>query len=480
VTAHRHSILLASLLVTGCTVGPDFETPQPTMPTAWYGAAEQPTEGGISVTTPEPVELIRWWTSFHDPLLDSLVTRALTANLDLRQAEARIREARAARTAVVAGLWPQLDVSASYTRTSAPAVAGSRNLYQAGFDASWELDVFGGVRRDIEAADADIQVAIEDQRDVLVSLAAEVAANYLDLVGTRRQIAIAEQNLVSQRKTEELTRRRQQGGFVSGLDLANAQAQVDTTRSVIPSFEALAQQSIYSLGVLLGEQPEALLGELDAAGEIPGVPPVVPVGLPADLLRRRPDIGRAEAGLHAATARVGVATADLFPKIALTGSAGVLGPHLSSLDHWSNRFWSVGPSISWPVFDAGRLRALVDVQDAREEQAFLAYQKTVLNALQEVESALVAFAKEQEHHSAIDGAVTANRRALELATQLYTQGETDFLNVLNAERSLFVTEDALVQSDRAIALDLVALYKALGGGWELDAGSGADTTSPAP
>jgi NodT family efflux transporter outer membrane factor (OMF) lipoprotein len=432
--------------------------------------------------TTQPVaaaDLVNWWHTFNDPELDSLVARAVQSNLDLRQAESRVRQARATRGVVVAGFWPTVDVSGSYTRSGngrGSAVQGSSNgsgnistsqdLYRAGLDASWEIDVFGGVRRDIEAAEADIQAAVEDRRDVLVTLTSEVALSYLDLRGFQRQLEIARENLNAQQYSADLTRRRQRGGFVSGLDVANADAQVATTLSQIPALEQLARQAIYSIAVLLGQQPGSLVEELSTTAPIPPVPGAIPVGLPSELLRRRPDVRRAEAQLHAATARIGVATSDLFPKFALTGSLAVQDTKVKGLANWNNSFWSFGPSVSWPLFDAGRIFSNIEVQNAVQEQALLTYQRSVLVAFQDVENALVAEAQEQLRRAALIDAVDANRRAVDLATRLYTHGQTDFLNVLTAQRALFASQDALAQSDRTVATNRVALYKGLGGGWE--------------
>jgi NodT family efflux transporter outer membrane factor (OMF) lipoprotein len=322
------------------------------------------------------------------------------------------------------------------------------------------------VRRAVEAADFDLQATVEDERDVLVSLAAEVAVAYVELVGARREAAISLQNLEAQGRTADVTRRRHTGGFASALDVADAEAQMATTRSTIPQLEAAARQALFALGVLLGQAPASLDAELADAGEIPAVPESVPAGLPSDLLRRRPDLRRAEAELHAATARIGVATADLFPKFALTGAIGVSADRLTGLDRWSNRSWSIGPSFTWPVLDFGRIRAAIEIEDARTEFALLAYEKTLLNALQEVESALVVYAKEQERHQALADAVAANLRAVDLATRLYTQGQSSFLSLLISQRSLYASQVALVESDQNQATDLVALLKALGGGWE--------------
>jgi NodT family efflux transporter outer membrane factor (OMF) lipoprotein len=328
--------------------------------------------------------------------------------------------------------------------------------------------VFGGVRRGIEASEADLAAEVENRRDVLVTLTSEVALNYIDLRGLQQQIAISLENLKAQEYSADLTRRRFRGGLVSALDVANAEAQVATTQSQIPLLQASAQRAIFSLGFLLGREPGALLEELSSDRPLPPIPQEVPVGLPSDLLRRRPDVRRAEAQLHAATARVGVATAELFPRFSLTGAVGLQGNQPKSLLNASNNFWSIGPGVSWPIFDAGRIRASIEVQNAVQEEALLAYQSAVLTSLQDVESALVSYAQEQRHRQALIGAVGANRRAVDLATRLYQQGQTDFLNVLSAQRALYASQDALAQSDRIVATDLIALYKALGGGWEFE------------
>jgi NodT family efflux transporter outer membrane factor (OMF) lipoprotein len=451
----RLGLLSCLMLIAGCTVGPDFRAPQTEVPDAWVGPLPPPTSA--------EQDLARWWTVFADPILTSLVERAVESNLDLQLAQARIRQARAARGVAASGLGPVLDAAGSYRRSG--TAAATIDQYQAGFDAAWELDLFGGTRRSIEAATANLEAAVDARLNVLVTLTAEVAANYINLRSFQEQITIAERNLKAQLHSADLTRQRFEGGFVSGLDVANAQAQVATTATQIPVLEQAAQQAIYGLSVLLGREPGALLAELAPSAPIPAGSPNVPVGVPSELLRRRPDIRQAEALIHAATAQIGVATADLFPRIALTGSLGTQGDKFSSLTDWANRFWSIGPSASWTLFSTGRVRSNIEVQRALEEQSLIVYRRTILAALQEVENALIASAKEQEHYKALADAVTAHRRAVELATKLYTQGQTDFLNVLQAQGALYVSENALAQSTRTLATNLVALYKALGGGW---------------
>lgn len=459
-------------MLIGCMVGPNFQPPETPVSSHWTGPTPGPAAQPAALVDKE---LARWWTVFNDPALTSLVNRAVQSNLDLMLAEARIRQARAARGIAASGLGPTVDTSASYSRSRSPGINGGTtgndtggtiaNRYQAGFDAGWEVDIFGGVRRNVEAADADLQASIEAHRDVLVTMTAEVARNYIDLRAFQQRIDIARKNLKAQKHSAELTRQRFQGGFVSGLDVANANAQVAATASVIPLLESSARQTIYSLSVLLGMEPAALLRELSPVSAIPATPPSVPVGVPSDLLRRRPDIRTAEAGIHAATARIGVATADLFPRFTLSASIGLLASGFGSWFDASSGFWSFGPLGTWPVFTSGRIRSNIELQKAFQEQDMIAYRQTVLAALQEVENVLIASAKEQEHRDALVEAVTANRKAVDLATQLYTMGQTDFLNVLDAQRSLYASEDALVQSTGIVSTNLVALFKALGGGW---------------
>jgi NodT family efflux transporter outer membrane factor (OMF) lipoprotein len=473
-----------ALLICGCTVGPDYHAPESQVPNEWgelglTGATTQP-----SVVNANAPPVLAWWTTFEDPTLNSLIDQAVRSNLDLRRAQARVREARAQRGVVAADLYPNLNVGAGYTyqRNSfggfATAGAGAGGgaaggggdafeLYDAGFDANWEIDVFGGVRRSVQAANADIEAAIEDRRDVMVTLLSEVAREYTELRTFQRQLEIARGNLETQRRTLDLTRTLLQGGRATDLDVARAQAQVARTASTIPTLETLTRQAIHRIGVLLGRQPLALSQELSQVAAIPKPPPQVPIGVPSELLRRRPDIRRAERQLAAASARIGAATADLFPHFSLTGSLGLQSDKFSDLANYDSRFWSIGPSVSWPVFDAGRIRSNIEVQNAREEQAAIGYEQAVLSALRDVEDALVAYGKEQARRQTLADAATANERAVNLANDLYQAGRADFLSVLQAQRDLFESQDAVVQSERAVSANLIALYKALGGGWQV-------------
>ncbi len=459
---------LIMVLLSGCMSGPDYHTSQPAaLPGAWAGVDNT---GQPSVATPQQADLTGWWRQFNDPTLTALVDEALKANLDLALAEARLRQARAMRGVTAGGLWPSATVSGSYQREHTAGVTpgnASQGLYEAGLDAVWELDIFGGQRRAVEAANANIEAAVENLRDVQVSLIAEVALNYVQLRGYQQEIVVVQNNLKSQQHTAEITHKLYKVGFDSGLDVANADSNAATTESQIPVFETEAQQSIYALSVLLARPPADLLAQLSPTGNLPGIPAQIPAGIPSDLLRRRPDIREAEAQLHSATAQIGVAVADLFPAFSLTGEVDWKNNRFGSWLTKTNRSFFFGPTATWSIFEGGAIVSNIHVQEALRDQALITYQATVLGALQDVENALIAYSKEQQHRKVLANAVAANEKAVDLSLKLYTEGMTDFLNVLNAQRSLYSSQDALVLSERSIVTDLIALYKALGGGWEV-------------
>lgn len=465
-------------LVAGCTVGPDYHRPQTPVSQTW---AE--TSGGL---TTGPVSVAQWWTQFNDEQLDSLVDRAVRSNKDLQLAEARIRQARTQRRVTASAAFPTLDATGSYSRikrgsgfstfgagaisgTSGFVGAGSSgafDLFQTGLDASWEIDVFGGVRRAVEAANANIAASQENLNDAIVTLLGELATDYFQIRGSQRRIEIARQNIEAQRQTVQVAQGRFEAGLGSRLEVAQAQALLATTESQIPALDNTVRQSIHQLGVLLGAQPEALLQELLVPKPIPPVPPEVPIGLPSDLLRRRPDVRSAERQLAAATAQIGVAVADLFPKLSLTGSAGYQGLTGSELVRPGNQFWTYGPGVTLPIFHGGQIRGNIQVQNALQEQALVTYESTVLTALQDVENAIVAYADTQAAHESLTRAVNANQEAARISRDLYQKGLTDFLNVLQSEGALYQVEDQLAQNEEQTLTALVALFKALGGGWE--------------
>lgn len=460
------------LLFAGCMVGPNYQPPSTPVAPAWR---ELPA-AGFDV---EPATLTQWWAEFNDAQLNAIVERAVQSNLDLSVAGARIREARAVLGFIDADLWPTLDVSGDIGRvrtsenafalgTTAPQGGGNleQNLFRTGFDAGWEIDVFGGTRRRIESAQASVEAAVEDRRGVLVTLLGDVAKGYIDVRGLQRRLAVARANLQSQQETARLTKIRFDAGLASDLEVAQAQGLAQTTEAQIPALESALKQTVYRLDVLLGVQPGTLWSELAREAPIPALPPKAQVGLPVELLRRRPDIRRAERQLAAATAAVGAATADLYPKFSLTGVFGLQSISGSDWFTGRSRFWSIGPTITWPVFDAGKIRANIEIRNAQQEQALRLYEKSVLTGLGDVESALVNYIKEQSRYRSLLEAVSSNRRALQMADDLYTQGLVAFLSVLDAQRTLLSSESDLAQSEANMASNLVALYKALGGGWD--------------
>lgn len=463
-------------LLAGCanipSVGPNYHTPETKAPTQWT----EPMAGGETNSAAATAD---WWKIFHDPELDSLIGRAVSSNLDLRVAQLRVREARAQYGAAFANLGPTVDASGSYAHSlqskhqpvlgSLPLPASvpfENNVYQAGVDASWEMDIFGGRRRSVEAATAQLAIAEFNRRDVLVTLLGEVARNYVDLRGYQQQLAIANQNIAAQENSLAITRNRFTNGLATDLDVQQARTVLASTRANVPTLEAAIETSTHALEVLLGQPTGTLQTELAAASPIPAQPPLVPVGLPSELLLRRPDIRSAERQLAAATANIGMAESDYFPKFSLTGNFGYESVSAGDWFTGGSKMWSVGPTVQWRLFDLGRIRANVKIQTARQEQALATYERTVLTAFEEVGNNLALYAKEQVRRNALQDEVSSSQKSLDTANRLYANGLTDFLHVLDAERSLYQAQDDLVQSDRTISADLVALYKSLGGGWE--------------
>jgi NodT family efflux transporter outer membrane factor (OMF) lipoprotein len=458
--------MAAMILFAGCMAGPNYHPPQTQTPPAWSGVTNSMTAADTRLT-PDTADLTQWWTRFNDPKLTDLVTEALRTNLDVQLAEALLRESRAARGRDAGGLWPSLNASGSLTRSDQVSGGnGPANSFKAGLGAAWNLDFFGATRRQLEADDAAIKAACENLYGAQVTLVSEVALDYIQVRSAQEQIAIAQTNLESEVHTAEVTRQKGQAGFVSALDEANADAQVASTAASIPSLEAGIQQNIFALSILLNRPPADLLEDLSKPGAIPLTPPEVPVGLPSDLLRRRPDIRQAEANLHGAAAQIGVAVADFYPQFSLTGNLNYQNNLARDLFAGPSGSYSAGPQVNWPIFSGGSTVSNLRYQKAARDAAYISYQKTVLAALSDVETYLVAFTKEWEHRKALSDAVANNRRALALSRQLYQAGTTEFLTVLDAERSLLGSETALAQSRQAISSDLVNIYRALGGGWE--------------
>lgn len=459
------SLALAIQIFTGCaTVGPDYVSPQKSVSRGWHAQLK----AGLTAGEIAPKTLAAWWKTLNDSELSSLIDRAILGNLDLKKAQARVREARARRGISRADRFPTLDAkgSATWSRTSKDTGSGkTSDLYAASFDAGWELDIFGGLRRSVEAAEADLQASQEDLYDVLVTLLAEVALNYVEVRTFQSRLTVAEANVEAQNETYQLTLWRSQAGLIDELAVEQARYNLESTRSQIPNLRAGLEEAMNRIAVLLGEEPGKLHAELEKREPVPVTPLNVAVGVPADLLRRRPDVRRAERQLAAQTARIGVATADLYPRLTLSGSIGLETlslTHLSSSGIWN---LSGGPKITWAIFKAGAIRQNIEVQRTVQEQYLIAYESAVLSALKEVENALVSYAEEQQRKQALREATEAARKAVVLAQQKFQAGLIDFSNVLEAQRSLLSFQDQLVQSEGAVTSNLVRLYKALGGGW---------------
>jgi NodT family efflux transporter outer membrane factor (OMF) lipoprotein len=453
------------LVLPGCfAVGPDYKTPDISVPDLWTSSLRR----GLSAAEPEVQSLARWWATLGDPDLSNLVERAIAGNLDLQRAQARIREGRARRGIAEAGLYPSLDLGWSATVSRGSEEMGSgvrRELYRAGFDASWEIDIFGGVRRSIEAAQGDLEATVADYRDVLVSLLGEVALNYVEARTSQAQLQVAEANLKAQAETLQLVEWRFAAGLVSNLDVEQAKANLENTRAQLPRLRSNIEAAKNRLAILLGIFPGMLETQLAAGKPIPEAPLEIAVGVPAEVLRRRPDVRRAERQLAAQTARIGVATADLYPKFLLPGSIGLEALSTDHLFSTASRTWTFVGSFAWPVFRGGAIRQNIAVQNALQEQFLKQYETTILVALEDVENALTAFAEEQERRDALMEANQAAQRAAELARDQYSSGLIDFQAVLDAERTVLSSQEQLAQSKGQVISNVISLYKALGGGW---------------
>lgn len=474
-TKHLLSLLFLGQLLVGA---PRIKTDDAVSVNTPDKFAEQADAHGTTVET----AIQKWWETLNDAELDALVARAVKNNLDLKIANSRLLEARAARRISRADLLPSVNSANSFQRIRGGFENGNvhvankpggsifvspfeSNIFQIGFDASWEIDLFGGKRHELQAATAEVHESEESRRDVLVSLLGEVARNYVELRGAQKRLQIIRSNIALQRDSLHLTEVRAEAGLGNQLDVRRQQEQVETSEASVPAIETEVKLAIHRLGMLLGQEPASLQLELEVQGPMPANPPAVPVGLPADLLNRRPDLRQAQAAVIAAASRVGAAKADLFPKIVLTGAAGRQATDLSGFTLGAGNFFAVGPGVTIPIFEAGRIRANIAAKKQQFEQASIQYQLAALNALRETEDSLTAYGREQERRKKLLAAVESSREATQLATELYARGLTDFLSVLDAQRDQLANEDALASSDTAVLTDLVALYKSLGGGW---------------
>ena len=504
--------LLAGAAVCACTVGPDYKRPETPTPAAYQeiGTRKDAPLSQPAVAPVDEAQVASWWKQFNDPLLNQLVQRAMAGNLDLKTEVARIRQSREQEVVAGAAGLPHVNAVANALRINTNAsnspfrslfgqtsgsgtgtaggsagaaggAAGGASSMQSpshidnfavAFDATWEVDVFGGVRRNVEAARAGTQAMIWAKRDGQVSLTAEVASDYLQLRSLQAQIAIAQGEVASQRATFAIIHQQAQTGFVTRLNVNQQQAQVQATIAAIPQLEAQARGQIHALGVLVGEDPEALAPELDKpkSNDLPGVPQALPVGLPSDLLRRRPDVREAERQLAQSTANVGVQVANLYPKFNILALGALASPTFHDVFN-ANSGTSAGVGlIQWPIFQGGQIRGNIRSARAQQDQAYYGYQKAVLTALQDVEDSLARYQADQRRILAQKASVDASANSLLIARQQYQVGLVTFINVLQAEQTDLNARNGLVQDEGQLAVDLASLYKALGGGWTADEG----------
>jgi NodT family efflux transporter outer membrane factor (OMF) lipoprotein len=469
-----------------CVSGPRFVKPAAEAPTAWRSPAfaASPVASVAVTDAPDP----KWWRALGDPTLDALEERAAAANLDLQEAALRLAQTRVQRRVAGAEGKPRLDASASYQRERQSEVGvGTRvidvipvpgkdeiiealsepySVFQAGFDASWELDLFGRVKRTLEAADARTQASAENARDVARLIAAEVARRYVELRGTQALLVLARSDEEAAGELLELTRQRADAGLVTDVDVTRQRSLLAEVRARMPQLEAAEDEALNKLALLLAAQPGTLSQELREPAEAPLVPARVPVGLPSDVVRRRPDVRQAEARLHAATADIGIAMADLYPRISLGGNAGVQSLGAGDLVDWGARAWSIGPFLKLPLFDGGRRKATVELRRVQQQEAAIAFRKAVLVAFHEVDDALTGYGAEQRRRELLAEGVSSGEAAYELARTRYEHGLTDSLAALEAQHNLITSRRAWVESGTAVAVRFVALNKALGGGWE--------------
>lgn len=505
----RLAMLTSAAGLSACAVGPNWQAPRMFAPGTWFGhgSAQQTAKALPSQPAIAPIDPA-WWNILHDPELTALEQRVVAGNLNVRLAATRVAESRMQRRITSADQFPTATGSGSYTgeKISDKGVIGilgssgggpsfasnggaangltgrsgaipsglasqgasipSFSLWQYGVDASWELDIWGRVRREIESADASVEASEDSRRGAVLQVVAEVARDYVQLRGTQEQLRITNENISTEHQSLDLTQARFRAGLTTELDVANAAAQLADTQAQIPQFEQQQDEQINALSFLLGEGPQALRAELITPQAIPPVPPSVPIGLPSELVRRRPDIRQAEDQLHAATADIGVAVADFYPKFTLDASLGIQALRFKDLANWGAHQYGIGPSVTVPIFQGGRLRAQLNLRKSQQQEAALNYQQTVLQAWHDVDNALTAYAAEQRRRDALDNSVAQNRKALDLSRERYQQGVADFLNVLEAERGVLAAELQLAQSTATVSGNLVQLYKALGGGWE--------------
>ena len=457
-----------TVIVAACKVGPDYKPPEIKQPDAW----SEELRNGVFLGNEE---IARWWDKFNDPVLTDLIQRADKGNLGLKITLARIREARAA-LGIAKGAWsPTVGVGASAevgeVSSNNPTIPAGANpgvvdLYSVGFDATWEIDVFGRIARGVESAAASLGAQYEDYRDVRVVLFAEVARNYMVMRSFQSRLDLARKNVEAQKSSLELAESRLKAGLSPELDVAQAQSNLGSTEAIIPALEQGRVAAVLRLAVLLGVHPNMVRDALQESQPIPTAPERVTIGAPANLLRQRPDVRAAERRLASQTAQIGVATADLYPRFSLSGFFAFESGDLGSLFSGNSATWGLGMPIRWDVFAGGRIKANIEVQKERTQAQLHAYEQGILLAIEDVEGSINRYTQEQDRRDALKRAVTAAERTVTLSLDLYRQGLVDFQNVLDAQRSLFNFQDQLAESEGFVAVNVVALYKSLGGGWQ--------------
>lgn len=476
------ALLLAGLLG-GCAVGPDYQPPTLQLPAKWGTAKPSVSASGTEANNLPP-DLARWWERMNDRTLNALVEEAVAGNLDVATAKARVRQARATRKQAVGALAPTVTGNGSYTRADNGSnvsansgdvtVAGPFDSFQLGLNASWELDLFGANRRGAEAATYGLDAAQENLRNTLLVLVGDVSTYYVEAQGYQARIALARRTATSQRETAALTRTKLEAGSASAMDVANAEGQAASTEANIPELESAYQQTLHQLAILLGQPPSALNERMKRNAPIPSPRLPIPKGVPANMLLARPDVRLAERQLAQYTAKVGQAEAARYPDVSLAGEVATSGTKVGDLAKGSTISWSFGPSVTVPIFNAGQLKAAVEYAQAERDEYFIAYRAAILTALQDVENANVALQQERRRSRSLADSAGSYRTAASLARVLYQSGSSSFLDVLDAERSLYSAEDAYLQSQVAITTDYVSLNKALGGGWT----GAVDTRTP--
>ncbi len=478
----RHVLVVSIFLgLSGCMVGPEYTKPTVEAPDGWttlrHPVVDGNEKGADGTLTAKRVDVTSWWECFNDPMLCELVEKAVRSNHDLKLAEARLREARAAHGISKAALYPQVEGGAGFNRqqiseNSPDGYLSDLNYsdYKAGFDASWEIDIWGRVRREKQATKAEDEAALENLRSALVAVVGEVSRNYIELRGFQRRLEIAEKNMAAGRKRLMLVEKRFQAGFASEVDVHRASAHLAAITAEVPVIEGGIRQRMYSISTLLGELPGTYVERLSTEEPVPPVPATVEIGLPIALLERRPDIREAERRLAAATARVGSAKAEMLPKLSLSALFSFETVTFDRITDSDSHAWSFGPSFILPVFNAGRIRSNINVKTAQQEQALIEYEKTVLAAYQEVEDSLVRYGTRQHRHEKLNRRADNLHSALDLTQKLYDKGSSSLLEVLDAQQEFFAAQDELIESEAVLSVQLVSLYKALGGGW----GKGTD------